>query len=91
MEDSRDRAQRALEALEQEVLRAARMIHDLRHENEALRQQVAALGESPAKNRLAAHEVLDDEGRQWATERLAVAERLKTILGRFQWLEGGLR
>ncbi len=86
MEDSRDRAQRALDDLEREVLRAASLIAELRSENEALRRQVKEVGKPAIARRT---EGWDDERREWTTERQVIADRLKTILGRFQWLEGG--
>ena len=87
MEEPRERAERALDELEREVLRAQRLIDDLRRENAVLRQQLAELGAEPEAGH-AAHSRWDEERRRWATERQAIADRLRVILGKFQWLEG---
>jgi hypothetical protein len=91
MDDSRDRARRALDELEREVRRAVHLIEELRLENAALRRQIKSRHGAPIEAVLAASgsEGGDDERQRWASERHAVVERLKTILGRFQWLEGG--
>jgi FtsZ-binding cell division protein ZapB len=88
MEEGRNRAQHVLDDLEREVLRASQLIEDLRRENIALRHQIESLGRGPASRRVLAPENWEEEGRRWAGERQAIADRLRAILGKFQWLEG---
>ena len=87
MEHSQARALKALDDLEREVQRASRVIDDLRRENAALRRQIesaphpaAVDGARPAR--------IEAEWHRLTTEREVIADRLKTILGKFQWLEG---
>lgn len=87
MEQPRERAERALDELEREVLRARRLIEELRHENALLRRQLAEVGAEPETGHVA-HARWDEERRRWASERQAIADRLRVILGKFQWLEG---
>lgn len=88
--DPGDRAQLALDDLEREVLLATQLIAELRNENAALHQQLEmAAGKAGAAGSLAPPQGWDEERRRWTTERQAIADRLKMILGKFQWLEGG--
>jgi hypothetical protein len=88
MDEGRDRTQRALDDLEREVVRATRQIEELRRESIALRRQLEALDRKPAGGRGAPlPEDWEEERRRWSGERQAIADRLRAILGKFQWLE----
>lgn len=87
MEETSDRAQQALDDLEREVLRASRAIDELRRENSALRSRIEEI-ETQLAPESAVSARLELEREQLTNEREAIAERLKTILGKFQWLEG---
>ncbi len=87
MEEPRERAERALDQVEREVLRARQVLEELRRENAFLRRRLAELGAEPEAGHGAPARG-DEERRRWATERQAIADRLRVILGKFQWLEG---
>lgn len=87
MEHSQQRTLKALDDLEREVLRASRVIDDLRRENAALHRQLEAVGRTAgAESHKPAR--IEAEWRRLTAEREVIADRLKTILGKFQWLEG---
>lgn len=87
MEEASDRAQQALDDLEREVLRASRAIDELRRENSALRSRIEEI-ETQLAPQSGVNVRLELERERLTSEREAIAERLKTILGKFQWLEG---
>jgi len=87
MEHSQARALKALDDLEREVQRASRVIDELRHENEALRRQLETASHTAALE-TAKPARIEAEWRRLSAEREVIADRLKTILGKFQWLEG---
>jgi FtsZ-binding cell division protein ZapB len=80
------RAEQALSALEHEVVAAARLIGDLERENADLRSRLAELEQNLSPERRASARA-QGEWQRLQTEREALAERLKVILGKFQWLE----
>jgi FtsZ-binding cell division protein ZapB len=87
MEHSQERTLKALDDLEREVQRASRAIDELRRENAALRRQLEAVDRTAARE---SHKParIEAEWRRLGAEREVIADRLKTILGKFQWLEG---
>jgi uncharacterized coiled-coil DUF342 family protein len=87
MAEASDRAQQALDDLEREVLRASRVIDELRRENLALRSRIDEFETGLAPQGEVASR-LDAQRERFVSEREAIAERLKTIVGKFQWLEG---
>ena len=87
MEHSQQRTLKALDDLEREVLRASRVIDELRRENAALRRQLEAVGRTAAAESQKPARI-EAEWRRLTAEREVIADRLKTILGKFQWLEG---
>ena len=87
MEHSQARALKALDDLEREVERASRVIDELRRENAVLRRQLETVTHTAVAD-AARPARIEAEWRQLTTEREAIADRLKTILGKFQWLEG---
>ncbi len=86
MEHSHERALKALDDLERQVLRASQVIDELRRENSSLRRRVEALSRSAAAEARAPARI-EAECRRLTAEREIIADRLKTILGKFQWLE----
>jgi FtsZ-binding cell division protein ZapB len=89
MEHANERALRALDDLERQVLRASQVIDELRRENAALRSQIQAEGSRAAESTRASV-TMEADWRRLTAEREAIADRLRTILGKFQWLEGGM-
>jgi FtsZ-binding cell division protein ZapB len=87
MEHAQTRALKALDDLEREVERASRVIAELRRENAALRSQLESVTHMPTMD-AARPARIEAEWRRLQTEREVIADRLKTILGKFQWLEG---
>jgi FtsZ-binding cell division protein ZapB len=80
------RAEQALSDLEQEVVAAARLISDLERENADLRARLTELEQGLSPERRASARA-QSEWQRLQAEREALAERLKVILGKFQWLE----
>ncbi|HWN82894.1 MAG TPA: cell division protein ZapB [Candidatus Udaeobacter sp.] len=89
MDEPIQRAEGALEDLEQQILAAVRLLAVLRQENAELRARLDELEHELTPDRLAAARA-DSEWRRLAHERTAIADRLQAILGKFQWLEGEL-
>jgi hypothetical protein len=88
MDEGRTHSQHALDDLEREVVRASRLIEELRRENISLRQQIEGVGRRQAASRARVPDNWEEEQRRWTGERQAIADRLRAILGKFQWLEG---
>ena len=89
MDEPIQRAEAALEDLEQQILAATRLLTVLRQENDELRARLDELEHEISPERLAAARA-DTEWRRLELERGAIADRLQAILGKFQWLEGEL-
>jgi chromosome segregation ATPase len=87
MEHSHERTLKALDDLERQVLRASQLIDELRRENAALRRQIEVASRTAAEQSSVPARI-EAEWRRLSTEREVIADRLKTILGKFQWLEG---
>jgi FtsZ-binding cell division protein ZapB len=86
MEHSHERTLKALDDLERQVLRASQLIDELRRENAALRRQIEVASRTAAEQSSVPARI-EAEWRRLSTEREVIADRLKTILGKFQWLE----
>ncbi len=86
MDEPMSRAEQALSDLEHDVMAAARLIGELERENATLLARVAELEQNVSPERRASARA-QTEWRRLQDEREALAERLKVILGKFQWLE----
>jgi len=86
MDEPISRAEQALSELDHYVMAAAQRLGDLQRENATLRARVAELERSLSPERRTSARA-QGEWQRLKAEREALAERLKVILGKFQWLE----